>query len=103
MVTMVKSLAEQEHYAALAQLASRISANKKFGADADDDLAAFVQSRGPDSVSIRRTDFVHEPRSAIRSDVAAVLIGSKTFCHDAVNSVWRHKQVDRSGQGHVSD
>ena len=35
MMTAVKRLAEQEHFAALAQLRSRISAITKFGADAD--------------------------------------------------------------------
>ena len=106
-VTMVRRLAAQEHFVALAQLASRISANKKFGVGADDDPGASLRSRGPDSVSIRRTDFVHEPRSAIRSNCGGgfeqLTDGSKTFYHDAVNSVWQHKQVDWSGQGHVSD
>ena len=37
MMTAVKQLAEQEHFAALAQLRSRISAITKFGADADND------------------------------------------------------------------
>ena len=37
MVTAVKRLAEQEHFAALAQLRSRISAITKFGADSDND------------------------------------------------------------------
>ena len=106
-VTMVRRLAAQEHFVALAQLASRISANKKFGVGADDDPGASLRSRGPDSVSIRRTDFVHEPRSAIRSNCGGgfeqLTDGSKTFYHDAVNSVWQHKQVDWPGQGHVSD
>ena len=66
-VTTVRRLAAQKHSVALAQMASRISANKKFGVGADDDPGASLRSRGPDSVSIRRTDFVHEPRSAIRS------------------------------------
>ena len=38
MMTAVRRLAEQEHFAALAQLRSRISAITKFGADADNDL-----------------------------------------------------------------
>ena len=37
MMTVVRRLAEQEHFAALAQLRSRISAIAKFGADADND------------------------------------------------------------------
>ena len=37
MMTAVKQLAEQEHFAALAQLRSRMSAITKFGADADND------------------------------------------------------------------
>ena len=37
MMTVVRRLAEQEHFAALAQLRSRISAITKFGADADND------------------------------------------------------------------
>ena len=37
MMTAVKRLAEQEHFAALAQLRSRISAITKLGADADND------------------------------------------------------------------
>ena len=67
-VTMVRRLAAQKHSVALAQLASRISANMKFGVGADNDPAATLRSKGPDSVSIRRTDFVHEPRSACRSN-----------------------------------
>ena len=63
-VTMVRRLAAQEHSVALAQLASRISANMKFGVGADDDPAASLRSGGPDSVSITRTDFVHEPHNA---------------------------------------
>ena len=83
-VTMVKSLAEQEHYAALAQRASRISANMKFGVDADDD--PFVKVEASDSVSSTRTDFVHEPHSAHRSNCGGgfggfdqLTDGSKTF------------------------
>ena len=37
MMTAVRRLAEQEHFAALAQLRSRISAITKFGANADND------------------------------------------------------------------
>ena len=37
MTTAVRRLAEQEHFAALAQMSSRISAITKFGADADND------------------------------------------------------------------
>ena len=37
MMTAVRRLVEQEHFAALAQLRSRISAITKFGADADND------------------------------------------------------------------
>ena len=37
MMTVVRRLAEQEHFAALGQLRSRISAITKFGADADND------------------------------------------------------------------
>ena len=37
MMTAVRQLAEQEHFAALAQLRSRISPITKFGADADND------------------------------------------------------------------
>ena len=43
-VTMVRRLAKQEHSAALAQLASRISAIVKFGAGAGDD--PFVNVKG---------------------------------------------------------
>ena len=43
-VTMVRRRAAQEHPAALAQLASRISAIMKFGAGADDD--SFVKNCG---------------------------------------------------------
>ena len=104
---MVRRLAAQEHSVALVQLASRLSANKKFGVGADDDPGASLRSRGPDSVSIRRTDFVLEPYNTCRSNCGGgfeqLTDGSKTFYHDAVNSVWQHKQVDRSEQGHVSD
>ena len=60
MVTVVRVLAAQEHPAAVAQLASRISANMKFGVGADDDPAASLRSGSPDSVSITRTDFVQQ-------------------------------------------
>ena len=43
MITAVKRLAEQEHFAALAQLRSRISAITKFGADADSDIFVKVK------------------------------------------------------------
>ena len=65
---MVRRLAAQEHCVALAQLALRISANMKFGVGADDDPAASLRSGSTDSVSITRTDFVHEPHNAIRSN-----------------------------------
>ena len=107
MVTMVRRLAAQEHSASLAQRASHISANMKFGFGADEDPAASLRSGSPDSVSITRTDFVHEPHNARRSNCGGgsdqLTDGSKIFYHDAANSVWQHKQVDRSGQGHVSD
>ena len=102
-VTTVRRLAAQKHSVALAQLASRISANKKFGVGADEDPGASLRSRGPTApASEEQTSCMN---LAVRFDrnVAAVLIGSKTFYHDAVNSVWQHKQVDWSGQGHVSD
>ena len=51
--TMVRRPAAQEHSAALAQLAARISAIMKFGAGADDDPFVKVKE-GPDSVSITR-------------------------------------------------
>ena len=48
-----------------------------------------------------------EPHNARRSNWGGsfdqLTDGSKTFYHDAVNSVWQHKQVDRSGQEHVTD
>ena len=37
-MTAVKQLAEEEHFATLAQLRSRVSAIMKFGAGADNDL-----------------------------------------------------------------
>ena len=43
MVTMVRRLAAQEHTAEDVQLASRISANMKFGVGADDD--PFVKAK----------------------------------------------------------
>ena len=96
--TMVRRLAAQERSAALAQLASRTSAIMKFGVGADDDPAASLRSGGPDSVSIRRTDFVHEPHSACRSNCGGgfdqLTDGSKTFYHDAVNSIWQHRWID---------
>ena len=46
MITAVRRLAEQEHFAALAQLRSRISAITKFGAVADND--PFVMVKGFD-------------------------------------------------------
>ena len=71
-VTVVRRLAAQEHSAALTQLASCISADMKFCVGADDDPAASLRSRSPDSVSITRTDFVHEPHNACRSKCGGV-------------------------------
>ena len=93
-VTMVRRRAVQEHSAAHVQLASRIFANKKFGVGADDDPGASLRSRGPNSVSITRTDFVLEPHNAPRSNWGGsfdqLTDGSKTLYHDAVNSIWQH-------------
>ena len=94
MVTMVRRLAAQEHSAALSQLASCISANMKFGVGADDDPAASLRSRSTDSVSITRTDFLHEPHSARRSNCGGgfdqLTDGNKTLYHGIVNSIWQH-------------
>ena len=91
---MVRRLAAQEHSVALAQLASRISANMKFGVGADDDPAASLRSGSTDSVSITRTDFVHEPHSARRSNCGGgfdqLTDGNKTLYHGIVNSIWQH-------------
>ena len=108
---MVKSLAEQEHSAALAQRASRISANMKFGVDADDDPFVKVEVH-----TVQTASAAQEQTSCMNLTVlidrivAAVLVvlisspmAARLLCHDAVNSVWQHKQVDRSGQGHVPD
>ena len=105
---MVKSLAEQEHSAALAQRASRISANMKFGVDADDD--PFVKMEVQTASAAQEQTSCMNVTVLIDRIVAAVLVvlisspmAARLFCHDAVNSVWQHKQVDRSGQGHVPD
>ena len=98
MVTMVRCFAAQEHSVALAQLASRTSAYMKFGVGADDDPAASLRSGSPDSVSITRTDFVHVLHSALRSNCGGgfdqLTDGSKTFHHDAVNSIRQHRWID---------
>ena len=97
-VTMVRRLAAQEHSVALPQLASRISANMKFGVGADDDPAASLRSGSTDSVSITRTDLVHEPRSACRSncggDFDQLTDGSKTLYHGIVNSIRQDRWID---------
>ena len=73
-VTKVSRLAEQEHYAALAQRASRISANMKFGVGADDD--PFVK------VEVQTASAAQEQTSCMNLTVlidrivAAVLISS---------------------------
>ena len=94
-VTMDRRLAAQKHSAALAQRASCISANMKFGVGADDDPATSLRSGSSDSVSITRTDFVHEPHSACRSNCGGgfdqLTDGSKTFYHCIVNSIRQHK------------
>ena len=81
MVTMVRHFAAQEHSAALAQRASCISVIMKFGVGIDDDPS--LRSGSPDSVSITRTDFVHELHNAIRSNCGGgfdqLTDGSKTF------------------------
>ena len=108
---MVRRIAEQEHSAALAQRASRISANMKFGVDADDDpfVKVEVQTVQTASAAQEQTSCMNLT-VLIDRIVAAVLVvlisspmAARLFCHDAVNSVWQHKQVDRSGQGHVPD
>ena len=105
---MVRRIAEQEHYAALAQRASRISANMKFGVDADDDPFVKVEVQTA-SAAQEQTSCMNLTVLIDRIVVAvlAVLISSPMaaifFSHDAVNSVWQQKQVDRSGQGHVPD
>ena len=53
--TAVKQLAEQEHFATLAQLRSRTSAITKFGADADDDPFVKVNDLITDLAGHRRT------------------------------------------------
>ena len=73
-VTKVRRLAEQEHSAALAQRASRISANMKFGVGADDD--PFV------NVEVQTASAAQEQTSCMNLTVcidrivAAVLISS---------------------------
>ena len=97
MVTRVRRLAAQEHSVALAQLASRTSANMKFGVGADDDPAASLRSGSTDSVSITRTDFLHEPRSACRSNCGGDFDqpdGSKTLYHGIVNSIRQDRWID---------
>ena len=93
-VPMVRRLAAQEHSAALAQRASRISANMKFGVGADDDPAASLRSGSPVSVCITETGFVHEPHSACRSNCGGgfdqLTDGSKTLYHSIVNSNRQH-------------
>ena len=83
-VTMVRRLAAQEHSVALAQLASCISANMKFGAGADDD--PFVKETSCMNLTMR-----------IDRIVAAVLISSpmaaRLFYHNTVNSIWLHKWI----------
>ena len=95
MVTMVRRLAAQEHSAALAQLASCISAIMKFGAGADDD--PFVR------VKVQTVSASREQTSCLNLTMrldrigAAVLNsspdGSKTLYHDAVNSECLAAQV----------
>ena len=80
----------------------------KFGVDADDDPFVKVEVQTA-SASQEQTSSMNLTVRVDRSVAAvlAVLISSpmaaRLFCHDAVNNVWQHKQVDRSGQGHVSD
>ena len=70
-VTMVRRLAEQEHYAALAQRASRISVNMKFGVGADDDPFVKVEVQTA-SASQEQTSSMNLTVRVDRS-VAAVL------------------------------
>ena len=73
-VTMVRRLAAQEHSVALAQLASHISANMKFGVGADDDPFVKVEVQTA-SASQEQTSCTN---LTMRFDriVAAVLISS---------------------------
>ena len=73
-VTMVRRLAAQEHSVALAQLASHISANMKFGVGADDDPFVKVEVQTA-SASQEQTSCMN---FTMRFDriVAAVLISS---------------------------
>ena len=107
-VIMVRRLAAQEHSFALAQLASHISAIMKFGFGADDDpfLKVEVQSASASQKQISCLNLaMHVDRSV--AAVLAVLICSpmaaRLSCDDAVDSVWQHKQMDRSGLEHVTD
>ena len=53
MITAVRGLAEQEHFAALAQLRSRISAITKFGADADNGPFVMVKDLITDMIRLQ--------------------------------------------------
>ena len=83
---MVKSLAEQEHSAALAQRASRISANMKFGVDADDDPFVKVEVQTA-SASQEQTSGLNLTMRVDR--IVAGVLTSSQMDHDAVNSVWQ--------------
>ena len=73
-VTMVRRIAAQEHSVALAQLASHISANMKFGAGADDDPFVKVKVQTA-SASQEQTSCMNLTMRVDRV-VAAVLISS---------------------------
>eukprot|EP00450_Noctiluca_scintillans_P039689 CAMPEP_0194478568 /NCGR_PEP_ID=MMETSP0253-20130528/1972_1 /TAXON_ID=2966 /ORGANISM="Noctiluca scintillans" /LENGTH=209 /DNA_ID=CAMNT_0039317673 /DNA_START=64 /DNA_END=693 /DNA_ORIENTATION=+ len=59
--------------------------------------AVSLRSGTPVSVSITGTDFVAQPHEAPRSNCGGgfdqLTEGSKTFYHDAVQSIWQHKWI----------
>ena len=79
----------------------------KFSVGADDDpfVKAKVQSA---SASQEQTSCMYLTMRVNRivAAVLAVVISSpmaaRLIYHDAGNSIWQHKQVDRFGEGHVS-
>ena len=94
-VVMVRRLAAQEHSAAHVQLASCISAIMKFGAGADGDPFVRVKVQITSALQKQTSCLYLTMRlDRIGSGSFEQLIGdSKTFYHDAVNSVWQHKRI----------
>ena len=88
MMTAVRQLAEQEHSTALAQLASRISAIMKFGADADNDPFVKVKDLITDLIRLQ-AEASPETNQKSHCDEEKLLSVVYKNAIDSRRAVWR--------------